>query len=131
MGNLFLTAPALAQHAGLAAMNCLDELEGHVATYRANRELLLNALPTMGLTRFAPPDGAFYIYVDVSHLTDDSMGLAQALLADTGVAIAPGVDFDPYDGHRHLRISFAVSTPEIEEAIARLAPWFNKRTALR
>ncbi|GBF58148.1 aspartate aminotransferase [Candidatus Phycosocius bacilliformis] len=131
MGNLFLTAPALAQHAGLAAMSCLDELEGHVATYRANRDLLLQALPNMGLTRFAPPDGAFYIYVDVSHLTDNSMAFAQTLLADTGVAIAPGVDFDPHDGHTHLRMSFAVSTPEIVEAIARLTPWFSKRSALR
>ncbi len=130
MGNLFLTAPSLAQHAGLAAMDCIDELEANVATYRANREIVLRALPAMGVTRIAPPDGAFYIYADVSHLTDDSMAFAHQLLTDTGVAIAPGVDFDPVAGQTHLRFSFAVSTPQIEDAMARLTPWFNNRSAL-
>jgi aspartate/methionine/tyrosine aminotransferase len=125
VGNLFLTPPSLAQHAGLAAMDCLDELEGHVATYRTNRQLLLDALPSLGLTRIAPPDGAFYIYADVGHLTDDSMALAHKLLTDTGVATAPGVDFDPVAGNKHLRFSFAVSTPEILDAIGRMQPWFE------
>jgi aspartate/methionine/tyrosine aminotransferase len=85
----------------------------------------------MGVTRIAPPDGAFYIYADVSHLTDDSMAFAHQMLTDTGVAIAPGVDFDPVAGHAHLRFSFAVSTPQIEDAMARLTPWFNNRSVLR
>jgi aspartate/methionine/tyrosine aminotransferase len=125
MSNLFLTPPSLAQHAGLAALDCLDELEGHVATYRENRALLLEALPRLGLSKIAPPDGAFYIYADVGHLTNDSMALAHRLLTDTGVATAPGIDFDPIDGHRHLRISFAVSTPQVRDAIARMEPWFG------
>jgi aspartate/methionine/tyrosine aminotransferase len=127
MGNLFLTAPSLSQHAGLVAMDCIDELEGHVARYAANRERLLAALPAMGLTRIAPPDGAFYIFADVGHITNDSMALAEALLRDTGVATAPGIDFDPVDGHRFLRISFAVSPAEVEDAIARIGPWFAAR----
>jgi aspartate/methionine/tyrosine aminotransferase len=126
MGNLFLTPPSLAQHAGLAAMNCIDELEAHVSAYRTNREILLQALPEIGLTKIAPPDGAFYIYADVSHLTDDSMALAHKLLSDTGVATAPGIDFDPVAGNRHLRFSFAASTPEIMEAVARMRPWFEQ-----
>lgn len=124
MGNLFLTPPSLAQHAGLKAFDCLDELEGHVAVYRRNRELLLAALPALGLKEIAPPDGAFYIYADVGHLTDDSLGFCRRLLEETGVATAPGIDFDPVDGHRHIRISFAVSTDRVEEAIRRLVPWF-------
>lgn len=129
MSNLFLTPPSLAQHAGLVAMDCHDELQGHLATYAANRALLLAALPAMGLGRIAPPDGAFYLYADVGHLTDDSLALAHQLLEDTGVSTAPGVDFDPVDGGRFLRFSFAVSTPEVEEAIRRLAPWFEARRA--
>jgi len=125
MGALFLTAPSLAQHAALVAMDCRDELEGHVATYRRNRELLLEALPSLGLQKIAPPDGAFYIYADVGRLTDDSLAFCKQLLADTGVATAPGIDFDPVDGKRFIRMSFAVSTPEIEEAIRRLVPWFE------
>jgi aspartate/methionine/tyrosine aminotransferase len=125
MGALFLTAPSLAQHAALAAMDCRDELEGHVATYRRNRELLLAALPGLGLKSIAPPDGAFYIWADVGGLTDDSLAFCKQLLQDTGVATAPGIDFDPVEGRHFIRLSFAVSTPEIEEAIRRLTPWFQ------
>ena len=124
MGALFLTAPSLAQHAALVAMDSRDELEGHVATYRRNRERLLEALPALGLQTIAPPDGAFYIWADVGALTDDSLAFCKRLLQDTGVATAPGIDFDPVDGHRFIRMSFAVSTPEIEEAIRRMVPWF-------
>jgi aspartate/methionine/tyrosine aminotransferase len=129
MGNLFLTAPSLSQHAGLVAMDCIDELEGHVETYRRNRDLLLAALPGLGLSRIAPPDGAFYIWADIGHLTNDSMGFCERMLRETGVAAAPGVDFDPVDGHRHIRFSFAVSTPEVEDAIARLGPWLAAQAA--
>jgi aspartate/methionine/tyrosine aminotransferase len=124
MGNLFLTPPSLSQHAGLIAFDCRDELEGHVDTYRHNRDLLLDALPALGLTRIAPPDGAFYIYADIGHLTDDSIAFCTRLLEDTGVATAPGVDFDPVDGHRFIRFSFAVSTDQVRDAIARMTPWF-------
>ncbi len=125
MGNLFLTPPSLAQHAGLVAFDERDELEGHLATYKRNRELLLGRLPAMGLRRIAPPDGAFYIYADIGHLTDDSIAFCRQLLVDTAVATAPGVDFDPVDGSRFMRLSFAVSTAEIEEACRRMSPWFE------
>ncbi|GAA0564945.1 aminotransferase class I/II-fold pyridoxal phosphate-dependent enzyme [Rhizomicrobium electricum] len=126
-GNMFLTAPSLSQHAGVAALDATEELEKHVDVYRTNRDLLLKALPRLGLSRIAPPDGAFYVYVDVGHLTDDSLAFCKELLEDTGVAIAPGIDFDPVEGHRFIRISFAVSTAETEEAIRRLEPWFRAR----
>ncbi|MFZ4608108.1 MAG: aminotransferase class I/II-fold pyridoxal phosphate-dependent enzyme [Caulobacter sp.] len=129
VGNLFLTAPSLSQHAGLAAMDAVDELEGHVEVYRSNRAILLAALPSLGLADIAPPDGAFYIYASVAHLTDDSLALAMELLRDTGVALASGVDFDPVEGRRFIRISFAVSTAEVEEALTRLRPWFAARAA--
>lgn len=129
MGNLFLTPPVLAQRAGLIAFDCRDELETHVRTYARNRELLLHALPELGLERIAPPDGAFYIYADVSHLTGDSLAFCETLLRDTGVATAPGIDFDPVDGHRFVRFSFAVSTLLVEEAIVRMKPWFGARGA--
>ena len=127
MGNLFLTPPSLAQHAGLVAMDCREELNGNLKTYARNRELLLAALPGMGLGRIAPPDGAFYIYADISEFTDDSLEFCQQLLRDTGVATAPGIDFDPVLGNRFMRISFAVSTPEVEDAIRRIGPWFASR----
>jgi aspartate/methionine/tyrosine aminotransferase len=127
VGNLFLTAPSLAQHAALAAMDATEELEGNLAVYRRNRELILAALPKLGLSEIAPPDGAFYVWADVGHLTDDSLEFCKRLLRDTGVATAPGVDFDPVEGRRFVRLSFAVSTPLIEEAIARMIPWFAQQ----
>ena len=124
VGNLFLTAPSLSQHAGLAAMDAREELEGHVAVYRANRQLLLDALPSLGLTAIAPPDGAFYIWADIGHLTDDSLAFCEKLLRETGVATAPGLDFDPVEGRHFIRFSFAVSTQEVREALERIQPWF-------
>jgi aspartate/methionine/tyrosine aminotransferase len=130
MGNLFLTPPSLAQHAGLVAFDCRDELESHVATYRRNRALLLDALPELGLRKIAPPDGAFYIYADIGHWTTDSLDFCTRLLQDTGVATAPGIDFDPVEGHRFMRFSFAVSTDRVEDAIARTRPWFAAQPLL-
>ncbi len=127
VGNLFLTAPSLSQHAALAALDSREELEGHLAVYAANRALMLHALPQFGLAAIAPPDGAFYIYADIRHLTDDSLTFCKDLLHDTGVATAPGIDFDPVDGGHFIRFSFAVSTPQVVEAITRMAPWFAAR----
>ena len=101
-----------------------EELEANIQVYRRNRTVLLEALPRLGLASIAPPDGAFYIYADVGHLTDDSLAFCEKILRETGVALAPGIDFDPVDGHRFIRISFAVSTDLVHEAVDRLAPWF-------
>ena len=126
VGNLFLSAPSLSQHAALAALDSRDELDGHLTVYRRNRDLLLEALPRLGLNNIAPPDGAFYIYADIGHLTDDSLGFCRKMLLETGVAAAPGIDFDPVQGRRFIRFSFAVSTAEIESAIERLTAWMPK-----
>jgi aspartate/methionine/tyrosine aminotransferase len=123
VGNLFLTPPSLSQHAALAAFDCAAELDGHVETYRRNRTLLLDALPSLGLDQIAPPDGAFYIYASIAHLTDDSLAFCKRMLLETGVAAAPGIDFDPVEGHRFIRLSFAVSTTLVEQAIDRLRNW--------
>lgn len=126
VGNMFLTPPSLSQHAGLVAFDCREELEGHVRMYRHNRDLLLERLPELGIERIAPPDGAFYIYADIGHLTNDSLAFCARLLADTGVATAPGLDFDPVEGNRFMRFSFAVSTDRLEEALRRMVPWFAR-----
>lgn len=123
VGDLFLTPPSLSQHAALAAFDARDELDGHLATYARNRALMIAALPRLGLGPIGPPDGAFYIYASVAELTDDSLDLCHRMLLETGVAAAPGVDFDPIDGRRFIRFSFALATPEVEDAIERLVAW--------
>ncbi len=121
-GNLAICAPAISQAAALAAFDAeaRSELDGHVTRYARNRELLLRRLPELGITSFAPPDGAFYAWCDVSHLTDDSQRWCADVLAATGVALAPGLDFDQAAGHRMMRLSFCGSTEELDEALDRL-----------
>ena len=125
--NLFIAAPTVAQHAALGAFTALPELERRIDRYRADRAVLLDALRGCGLTRVAPADGAFYLYVDVGHLTDDSVQLCKELLEDTGVAVTPGVDFDPARGHRYVRLSFAGPSDEVARAAERLAGWVASR----
>ena len=128
-GNFTICPPVLAQRAGVAAFTDASyaELDGHVARYADNRRVLLEGLRGLGVTGLAPADGAFYVYADVSHLTDDSMAFAHHLLATTGVALAPGVDFDTVHGHRSLRFSFAGPRSDVETGLARLAPGFSGR----
>ena len=125
--NLFLTPPAISQHAALAAMEATEELSAHLPTYRRNRDIVMQGLRDLGISRMAPADGAFYVYADVSHLTGDSLGFCQQLLADTGVAFNTGLDFDPVEGGSSLRISFAVSSSEAEEAMRRFGDWLARR----
>jgi len=125
--NFYISPPALSQLAGIAAFRCRAELDAHVARYRANRDLLIATMRKAGLSRFAPADGAFYLYVDVSALTRDSEAFCRKMLAETGVATTPGRDFDPIRGSDWLRLSFAGSTEDIAEAASRLANWLPKQ----
>lgn len=126
--NLFISAPALAQEAALAAFNCRDELDRRVETYRRSRAALLERLPRGGLDRFAPADGAFYLYADVGHLTADSHDLCTRILEDTGVALTPGADFDGENGHRFLRLAFAGDPDQVIRGAERLIDWLAART---
>ena len=121
--NLFISPPTLAQHAALAAFDCAEELDGNVARYAENREILLAGLPGIGFSRFAPADGAFYLYADVSAFGVDSRELSRRLLAEAGVALAPGLDFDRRRGGDYVRISFAGSQDDMREALSRLGDW--------
>jgi aspartate/methionine/tyrosine aminotransferase len=121
--NFFISVPTLSQHVALAAFDCRDELDGHVNRYRANRDLLMAGLPAAGLDRLTPAQGAFYLYADVSHLTNDSRDFCRRMLREAGVASTPGVDFDRARGAGTLRISFAGALAEMEEAVRRLKSW--------
>jgi len=118
--NMFICPPHASQIAALAALDAVDEMEANRAAYRENRRLMLQGLPQAGFDRIAPPDGAFYIYADVSDLTDDSLALAAQILDRAGVAVTPGLDFDPVRGAQTLRFSYAAATADIAEGLARL-----------
>jgi len=124
--NFYISPPALSQLAALPVFGCRAELDAHVVRYRQNRDLLIGTLADAGLTRLAPAEGAFYLYVDISSLTRDSAEFCRRLLAETGVAVTPGLDFDPIDGGGWVRLSFAGATEDIAEAARRLANWLAR-----
>ncbi|KZM69389.1 aspartate aminotransferase [Nocardia terpenica] len=126
--NMTVCPPAVSQYAALHAFTpeSRRELDGHVRRYAENRALLLEGLPALGITELAPADGAFYAYADIAHLTDDSTRWCADLLAHTGVAIAPGIDFDTVNGNHTVRLSFAGATPDIAEALARLGRFLGR-----
>lgn len=125
--NMFICPPHASQVVALAAMDCAHELDGNIEVYRTNRALMLEGLYEAGFTRIAPPDGAFYVYADVSDLTDDSRAFAAEILEEVGVAVTPGLDFDQARGGGTLRFSYARSTPDIREGLVRLKRFMHAR----
>jgi aspartate/methionine/tyrosine aminotransferase len=126
-GNFTICPPTLSQIAAVAAFTpeSTAEADSHLHHYATNRTLLLEGLRRIGIDRLAPTDGAFYVYADVSDLTGDSRAFCSKLLADTGVAIAPGIDFDTVRGDSFVRFSFAGPTSDIEEAVKRIGSWLS------
>jgi aspartate/methionine/tyrosine aminotransferase len=121
--NLYISPSAPSQVGALAALDCRDELDGHVVRYKRNRDILVRELPKIGFDRFTAPNGAFYLYCHVAHLHEDSVAFATEMLESCGVLTTPGTSFSPAHGHHFLRMSYAGSTEDIEEAVARLKRW--------
>ena len=123
--NFFISAPTHSQLAAIAAFDSYDDAEANIKRYARNRSILMNELPSAGISNFAPADGAFYIYADVSNLTNSSNKFCKDMLNDIGVACTPGLDFDPLRGGSNIRLSFAGSEPDIVEACKRLKNWLR------
>jgi len=125
--NMFICAPHVSQVAAIAALDADDDAQANLNVYARNRAAMLEGLPRAGITRFAPPDGAFYVYADVSDLSDDSQALALDILQEVGVATTTGLDFDKSRGQGMLRLSYAASTADIEEGLKRLRAFGQSR----
>ena len=123
----FIMALQGCQSSQLADMRRADEMQENLAVYRQNRRLMLSGLPEAGLTQIAPPDGAFYIYADISEFGVDSRSFAAEVLQEAGVALTPGLDFDPIRGHQTIRLSYAQATEEIIEGLRRLKRFMHDR----
>ena len=128
--NMFICASHASQILALGSFESKSELEKNLETYRENRKLLLAALPEMGFNNIAPPDGAFYLYIDISEFSSDSYDFTIKMLNVGGVAITPGIDFDPIKGKSKIRISYARSTPEILKGIERMKIFMDKKKYL-
>jgi aspartate/methionine/tyrosine aminotransferase len=122
--NLLISTTTLSQLGAVEAFKCYDEFDGYVEQYKAKRDLLYKRLNEAGLNKISSPDGAFYLYADISHLTDDSVAFCQRILNEIHVAVTPGVDFDPVRGKQTMRFSYAADMDTIDEASKRLKAWF-------
>jgi aspartate/methionine/tyrosine aminotransferase len=123
--NLAISVPTLSQIAAQAAFDGYAEMEDIKHGYERNRRLLVEGLPRAGLDKFLPVDGAFYLYADVSQYTNDSFDFAKRMLQEAGVAVTPGVDFDPYLGNKFIRLCYAGSEAEMHEAIDKIGGWLK------
>ena len=123
--NMFVSPPALAQLAAIVAFDCGDELDANVARYAENRKILQSALPKAGFGDLAPCDGAFYIYADVTRLTNDSESFCREMLKVTGVAATPGIDFDTKRGNHYVRFSYAADSATVARAADALINWLK------
>ncbi len=121
--NMFISAPYISQVVAEAAFECQDELRGNIARYRRSRDHLLRALPEAGFDRLSPAEGAFYLFADITERSNDSVAFCARILAETGVAVTPGVDFDRTRGNRFLRFSYCGPEADMIEAAARLKRW--------
>lgn len=128
-GNFTICPPVLSQIAAVSAFGpeSIAEAEANLQHYSVNRSMLLDGLRRIGVDRLAPTDGAFYVYADVSDFTTDSLTFCSKLLGETGVAIAPGIDFDPARGNSYVRLSFAGPTSDIEAALDRIGSWLPRQ----
>ena len=129
--NMFICAPHASQILALGAFEGRDELEQNILTYKENRQKLLTALPEMGLNKIAPPNGAFYLYIDISEFSSDSYDFAKKMLDIGGVAVTPGIDFDPINGKSKIRISYARSTSEILNGIEKIKKFMDEKRYLQ
>ena len=128
--NMFICASHASQILALGSFESKNELEKNLETYRENRKILLSALPEIGFNNIAPPDGAFYLYIDISEFSSDSYDFTIKMLNIGGVAITPGIDFDPIKGKSKIRISYARSTPEILKGIKRMKIFMDEKKYL-
>ena len=124
--NLFICPPHASQITALAALDAKEELDQNVIVYKKNRKILLEELPKAGFKTFSPPDGAFYIYVDISKFSNDSLNFCKRVLSEAGVAITPGLDFDQNRGSNTIRFSYARSTENIIEGARRIKEFMLK-----
>ena len=125
--NMFICAPHVSQVAAIAAMDAKDELEYNMSVYRENRSLMIEGLAKSGFTEIAPPDGAFYIYADISKFSNNSFKFARDILDEAGIAITPGFDFDAERGNETIRFSYAGTTDDMKEGLSRLYKFMKSK----
>jgi len=125
--HFYLCPSGPGQIAALAALDEADDCRAALSAYKRNCGKIVAALRGLGIATIAPSQGAFYVYADFSAYTDDSMSFAKRVLEETGIALAPGVDFDPIDGHKWIRFAGTATDASVDEGLARLTQWLRAK----
>lgn len=126
--NLFICAAAISQYAGLAcfAPESLALFEARKAEFQRRRDYIVPALQELGFRVPVMPDGAFYVYADCSDLSADADRLTRDMLEKAGVVMVPGLDFGSHAARQYIRISYATSLENLQEAVQRLKKYFGR-----
>lgn len=121
--NLYISAPSMAQHAALACFEpaTLEIFEQRRAAFGHRRDYMLPALRALGFAIAVEPEGAFYLYADISAFSDDAFAFCQHFLETEHVAFTPGLDFGRHKAGHHVRFAYTQSLPRLEQAVARIA----------
>lgn len=121
--NLYISASSIAQHAALACFSdeAMSIFEQRREAFRQRRDFLLPALRELGFRIEVEPQGAFYLYADVSAFTDDAQAFCAHFLETEHVAFTPGLDFGFHRANQHVRLAYTQEVPRLQEAVARIA----------
>lgn len=121
--NIYISAPTLSQHAALACFEAdtLAIFEQRRAEFARRRDYLLPALRALGFKIEVEPQGAFYLYADISNFGGDAFDFCRHILETEYVAITPGIDFGRSRAGQHVRFAYTQSVPRLEQAVARIA----------
>ena len=127
--NLFICPSTLAQNAALECFTpaALALYEERRAQFAARRDYLVPALRDLGFKIPNTPEGAFYVYADVSAFCDDSFRFCTEVLHGAGVAITPGRDFGDVDAHKYVRLTYTVAIAQLQEVVSRLKTFLKKQ----
>jgi aspartate/methionine/tyrosine aminotransferase len=127
--NLLICASSIAQHAAIAcfAPESIALYEQRKAEFKRRRDYIVPQLERLGFKVPVMPDGAFYVYADCSAISDDADQLTLDMLHKAGVVLVPGLDFGPATAHRYIRLSYATSMENLQEAVARLERYLASR----
>ncbi len=121
--NLYLSPASVAQYTALNVFKHYNYFDNVVSEYKTNRDYLATELKKIGLNKFYIPKGAFYLYLNISDLSNNSYKFCQDMVSKISVTAAPGIDFDIKRGNKYIRLSFAGKKSHLSEAIKRLSKW--------
>ena len=121
--NFYLSPSSISQYVAKKVFHYYGYFDSIVLKYLENRNYLISQLQSIGLENILVPEGAFYLYVNISKVNNDSYEFCKRMVNDIGVTLAPGIDFDDKRGNNYVRLSYACEKIELEESLKLINKW--------